>query len=312
MDEVSTEKISPFNSADPQLWFFMVEATFELAVPKPITASKTKFNYCVAHIPPEAASIVRDIIINPDEEDPYQQLKLEVIKRRGESKTQEVRSLHTGEQFGDRKPSELLRVMQRRAESHHISDTQLLKIFLQQMENNVQSILTVITPLNATKAAEMADKILEVTPPEVSKISSSDSSAIFNSSNSHSDLIEEIRALRKEAASLRRSRSVSRRRNEFRFRKRSSFASKDICWCHEKFQNKAVLLLGKCRRADLEATNLLFAETSHHCRLFIFYRKLKLPSLIDTGSDYCIFQENKKGIKQKTIQIFHAANGSPI
>ncbi|KAF8768393.1 hypothetical protein HNY73_021217 [Argiope bruennichi] len=48
----------------------MVEATFELAISKPITVSKTKFNYCVAHIPPEAASVVREIIINPDEEDP--------------------------------------------------------------------------------------------------------------------------------------------------------------------------------------------------------------------------------------------------
>ncbi|KAF8797273.1 hypothetical protein HNY73_001558 [Argiope bruennichi] len=180
------------------------------AVSKPITASKTKFNYCAAYIPPEVASIVRDIIINPDEEDPYQQLKSEVIKRCGESKSQEIRSLLNFEQLGDRKPSELLRVMHRRVESHHISDALLLKHFLQQMSSNVQSILTASTPLNVTKAAEVADRILEVTPSEVSKISSSDSSAILNSANSQSDLIEKIRALRKEAASLHRSRSVSR------------------------------------------------------------------------------------------------------
>ncbi|KAF8777228.1 Retrovirus-related Pol polyprotein like [Argiope bruennichi] len=71
------------------------------------------------------------------------------------------------------------------------------------MPSNVQSILTAITPLNATKDSEIADRILEVTPPEVSKISSSDSSANLNSANSHSDLIEEIRALRKEVALLR-------------------------------------------------------------------------------------------------------------
>ncbi|KAF8785995.1 hypothetical protein HNY73_011475 [Argiope bruennichi] len=69
---------TPFNYADPQFWFFMVEAKFELVVSTPITASKTKFNFCVTHIPPEAESTLRDIIINPDEEDPYQ-LKAEIL-----------------------------------------------------------------------------------------------------------------------------------------------------------------------------------------------------------------------------------------
>ncbi|KAF8792106.1 hypothetical protein HNY73_003752 [Argiope bruennichi] len=119
--------------------------------------------------------------------------------------------------------------MRRRAESHRISDALLLELFLQQMPSNLQSILTAITPLNATKAAEMADKILEVTQSEISKSSSSDSSAILNNTNSHSDHFEEIRALPKEIASLLRSRSVSRRSNHFRFRMRSSFASKGIC-----------------------------------------------------------------------------------
>ncbi|KAF8786100.1 hypothetical protein HNY73_007863 [Argiope bruennichi] len=131
----------------------MVEATFELPVPKPITASKTKFNYCAAHIPPEAASIVPDIIINPDKKDPFQQLKSEVIKSRREYKSQEI---FTGEQSGDRKSRE-----QRRAECHHISDALLLELFLQQMPSNVQSILTAITPLNAPEAAKTADRILE-------------------------------------------------------------------------------------------------------------------------------------------------------
>ncbi|KAF8768398.1 hypothetical protein HNY73_021222 [Argiope bruennichi] len=110
----------------------------------------TKFNYCVAHIPPEAACIVHDIIINPDEEDPYQQLKSESIKRCGESKSQEIRNLLTGEQLGDQKPSELLLVMQRHAESRHISDVLLLELFFQQMPINVQFILPAITPPNAT------------------------------------------------------------------------------------------------------------------------------------------------------------------
>ncbi|GBL85368.1 hypothetical protein AVEN_58688-1 [Araneus ventricosus] len=89
----------------------MVEATFKLAVPKPITSGVTKYNYCVAHITHKAAAIVRDVIVFPDRTVPYKYFT-EVIKTCGESKTLEIRHLLTGaEQLGDRKPSELLRVM---------------------------------------------------------------------------------------------------------------------------------------------------------------------------------------------------------
>ncbi|KAF8796394.1 hypothetical protein HNY73_000774 [Argiope bruennichi] len=107
----------PFNFGDPELWFKMAEATFQLAVPKPITASATKYNYCVANLSPEAAAIVRDVITCPDKDDSYKQLKEEFVKRCGESKSQEIRCLLAGEQLGDRKPTDLLRVMQRRKDA---------------------------------------------------------------------------------------------------------------------------------------------------------------------------------------------------
>ncbi|GFY04464.1 uncharacterized protein TNCV_4415521 [Trichonephila clavipes] len=85
---------------DPALWFGMLESTFELAVPKPITDERTKYNYCVAHLSPDAAMAVRD-----------------------------------------------------------------------QLPPNVQSILASIQPLTAHKASEVADRILEVTPVQVSAVS---------------------------------------------------------------------------------------------------------------------------------------------
>ncbi|KAF8778535.1 hypothetical protein HNY73_015249 [Argiope bruennichi] len=94
----------PCNFGDPQLWFIMAEATFQLAVPKPITASATKYNYCVANLSPEAAATVCDVITCPDKDGPYKQLKEELIKRCGESKSQEIRSLPTGEQTDKVRP----------------------------------------------------------------------------------------------------------------------------------------------------------------------------------------------------------------
>ncbi|XP_055926926.1 uncharacterized protein LOC129958457 [Argiope bruennichi] len=156
----------------------------------------------------EAAAIVRNVITCPDKDDPYKQLKVELVKRCGESKSQ-IRCLLAGEQLGDRKPTDLLRVTQRPVENHQISDTLLLELFLQQLPQTVQSILLAISPLNATKAAEIENRIMEATPPEVSNISNSNSCANVNNT-SQSEFLEEIKALREKVASLRRSRSASR------------------------------------------------------------------------------------------------------
>lgn len=164
-------KIPGYNFADPALWFHMCECTFELGAPKAISESRTKFNYIVSHLPPEAASIVRDVITKPDPTDPYKHIKDELIKRSGESSHQEIRKLLVGEQLGDRKPSELLRVMKRRAESYKVPDELMLELFLQHLPTPVQSILASISPLNLDKAAEVADRVMEVTPMPVSACS---------------------------------------------------------------------------------------------------------------------------------------------
>ncbi|GFQ81692.1 uncharacterized protein TNCT_378371 [Trichonephila clavata] len=149
----------------------MLESTFELAVPKPITDERTKYNYCVAHLSPDAAMAVRDVILSPVTTNPYSKLKEEVIARCGESKSQEIRRLLAGEQLGDRKPSELFRVMQRRSELHNVADSLLLELFLKQLPPNVQSIIVSIQLLTAQKSSEVADRILEVPPAHVSAVS---------------------------------------------------------------------------------------------------------------------------------------------
>ncbi|GFW09658.1 uncharacterized protein TNCV_1393591 [Trichonephila clavipes] len=60
MEDISAVKIPAFASSDPALWFGMLESTFELAVPKPVTDEHTKYNYLVAHLSPDVAMAVRD------------------------------------------------------------------------------------------------------------------------------------------------------------------------------------------------------------------------------------------------------------
>ncbi|GBN49535.1 hypothetical protein AVEN_269777-1 [Araneus ventricosus] len=124
----------------------------------------TKFNYVVSHLPPEVAWLVLDILMNPDVTDPYTHLKTELINRSGEFSQQETRQLLSHEELGTRKPSELLRNMRRRAETLKVPETFMLKLFLQRLPTSVQTILAAVSDLILDKAAEISDRILEVTP----------------------------------------------------------------------------------------------------------------------------------------------------
>ncbi|GFY10697.1 uncharacterized protein TNCV_2195181 [Trichonephila clavipes] len=174
--ETAAVVIPPFIQRDPALWFYMIESTFELASPKPITESKTKYNYAVSHLPPDIATVVRDVIIQPDISDPYSELKAKIIERCSENKTQEIRRLLAGESLGDRKPSELLRIMKRRAENYNIDDSLLFELFNQAMPVPVQTILASISPITSDKASEVADRILAISPHAINAVSASGAS----------------------------------------------------------------------------------------------------------------------------------------
>ncbi|GFT69844.1 transposon Tf2-9 polyprotein [Trichonephila clavipes] len=150
--------------------------------------------------------IIRDVIMNPDPVEPYEEARMELIKRSGESSHQEIRKLLIGEELGDRRSSELLRVMRRRAESHSVPDDLMLELFQQHLPTRVHSILAAISPLTLEKAAEVADRVMEVTP----------------------------------IAKFRRSRSRSRNRNlPFHKRNRSKSKTYEQCWYHYKFGSAA-------------------------------------------------------------------------
>ncbi|GFX61843.1 transposon Tf2-6 polyprotein [Trichonephila clavipes] len=79
------------------------------------------------HLSVQWSRVLTDIY--PDETDPYGSIKAQLIQRTGESSQQEIRKLLTGEELGDRKPSELLRTMNRRAASHNVPKELMLELF---------------------------------------------------------------------------------------------------------------------------------------------------------------------------------------
>ncbi|GFT27179.1 uncharacterized protein NPIL_99991 [Nephila pilipes] len=86
MEEVLVIEIPALIPTDPSLLFIMLESTFELALLKTITTSRTKYNHCVASLPSEIALTVRDIIILPDKTDPYALLRGKLFPDMGKAK----------------------------------------------------------------------------------------------------------------------------------------------------------------------------------------------------------------------------------
>ncbi|XP_035216768.1 uncharacterized protein LOC118190202 [Stegodyphus dumicola] len=207
---------------------------------------KTKFNYCVAHLPPEIAALVRDIILRERTHAAYEDLKAAITERCGESSTSEIRKLLTGEQLGSRKPSELLRVMSRRTEKYNVSDSLLLELFMHQMPPNVQSILASVEPLDSSKAGSIVDRILEVTPAQVSEVSSRVPLNVFENSKLDS-LLKEVYKLRSEVLSL----STITQYFQNRYNRKQSPSAKaasnsSYCWYHHKYSDKAKKFVPPC------------------------------------------------------------------
>jgi len=67
-----------------------VEVQFELAA---ITRQRMKFNYIVSQLNQQQAAEVDDIITTPPEDEPYDRLKAELVRRLSTSREHRVRQL---------------------------------------------------------------------------------------------------------------------------------------------------------------------------------------------------------------------------
>ncbi len=231
-------KIPPFWPADPEVWFAQVEAQFTT---RGITAQKTRFDHVVASLGPEFATEVRDLILTPPSDTPYDTLKAQLIRRTAASEQRRLQQLLHAEDIGDRKPTQLLRRMQQLlGDKAGAADGSFLKqLFLQRLPANVRMVLASTSDTTGLEdLAQLADRVVEVSAPTVSAVASAPGFA------------EEMDQLRSEVASLtklvqalstppypqyrppRRGRSPSPARQ-----RRPADAS--LCWYHQQFGEAA-------------------------------------------------------------------------
>ena len=248
-------KLSPFWPADLEVWFAQVDAQFTT---RGITAQKTKFDYVVSSLSPAFATEVRDLLLRPPAETPYDTLRAELIKRTAASEQRKLQQLISGEELGNRKLTQLLRRMQQllgdQLGAFTNTNSFLRKLFLQRLLANVRMVLaSADTATDLNKLADMADKVIEVSTPTFAAISNTrpDSSEV-------KQLREEVACLADLVASLtshdrsRRSHSTPRSRRPL---SPASPTEDSLCWYHTKYGGDAKKFKDPCSWGNSQARN---------------------------------------------------------
>ena len=157
-------KLPPFWPADPQIWFAQVEAQFATCQ---IMQQRAMFDYVFSNLSPEYtyATEIRDLILKPSVENPYNKIKEQLIKQTAASEQRRLQQLFSTEELGDPKPTQLLRRLQQLAgDTPGFTDGKFLhELFLQRLPVNVPMVLASTrdyTPIQ--DLAQLADKIIEV------------------------------------------------------------------------------------------------------------------------------------------------------
>ena len=261
-------KLPTFWPVDPEVWFAQVEAQFTT---RGITAQRTKFDYVISSLSPEFATEVRDLLLRPPEDTPYDTLKTELVKRTAASEQRKLQQLISGEELGDRKPTQLLlRIQQLLGDKVGTADVPsssfLRKLFLQRLPSNVRMVLaSTDTSMDLNKLAELADKVMDVATPTGTVAHVSDARP-----DAHPDppplpagvfTPPEVKQLREEVARLTqlvesltaRSRQCSHHSSRPR-RSPSPVSpgplqdSNSLCWYHLKFGDEAQNCRQPCAR----------------------------------------------------------------
>ena len=233
--EAYAMKIPPFWPADPQIWFVQVEAQFAA---RGITAQRTMYHHVVGSLSPEIATEIRDLLLHPPGDNPYDVLKLKLIERTSASEQRRLQQLFTAEELGDRKPTQLLRRMQQLlGEKAAATDSAIIReLFMQRLPTNVRMVLAAAsekTPLE--ELATLADKMTEVASPFVATVASPS-----QATSEMDDLRAEITSLRQQISALQSGAAPRQRRSRSRNRDRPRSPSQStVCWYHRRFGDAA-------------------------------------------------------------------------
>lgn len=250
-------KVPPFYPEKPALWFAQLEGQFILSK---ITTDETKFYYAMAQLEPQYAEEVEDIITSPPAQGKYDKLKSELIKRLSASREKRVRQVLTGEELGDKKPSQFLRHLQNLA-GPGLPEDFLRSIWSSRLPQRIQDIIASQLRSSLEDLAELADRLHDVvmTAPQVAAVAPfppAHTTPMDPLSFQIAELTRRMSAMdskidRMSRSKTRASTSHSRQRSASK-RSSSSYRKFPVCWYHNKFGELARRCIKPC---DYQAGN---------------------------------------------------------
>lgn len=240
-------RLPSFWSNNPVLYFKQIEASFKLSN---ITTEETKYCSLIASLDESTMTVIADLVQDPDPKLPYSKVKERLIKEFDLTQTKRIKTLLQDVTLADSKPSSLLRRMRDLA-GNNFSDSVLKEIWLSQLPQNMQTILSVSNE-ELPILAELADKVFDVTnsSPVCSEVQSDPlKQQVHRISEELSDLKISVSNLEKKVDKLLSAKCSSFQRSRSRSwsrQKEAKSPKSDLCWYHEKFNDKANKCVPPC------------------------------------------------------------------
>ena len=217
------------------------------------------------------AAEVRDILIRPPEDEPYDTLKEVLTRCTTLSESKRLEQLLSAEELGDRKPTQLRRRMQQLlGDKSPLMDNKLLtQLFIQRLPPSIRVVLAnSIDGIKLDALSQLADKMVEAAGPTTLVQAVHNQPTIASATDaspqdtSYSVLHSEVMELRQDMAEIKgtlaelrldrstprrgrnrghdysprgRPRSHSSRRSPSNVRTGSNLASGTMCWYHTNF-----------------------------------------------------------------------------
>jgi hypothetical protein len=164
--------LPPFYKQNPRLWFAQIELAF---ANHNITSDTTKFRQLAAQLTGDVLDSVSDIILSPPRENRYETLKKRITVAYDEGDERRLRRLLRGNELGENeKPTAYLHRL-KSLSTGQCSEPVLRSLFLEQLPDQVRTILAITDAQDLASLAEMADKAMDIIRPSILAISATSS-----------------------------------------------------------------------------------------------------------------------------------------
>ena len=145
---------------NPEKWFLHCEGKFRI---HRIVSQQTMFDHCIHAMSAEQSDVVIDLMLKGPTNNSYEELKATYLQRRTPTTAERVQRLRALGPLGDRRPSDLLRLIERILGRSIQGDDIATEEFLMRLPGQTQLIVRAQADVfTVEQLAKMADRLISV------------------------------------------------------------------------------------------------------------------------------------------------------